>query len=334
MKAAIYNLQQGHDLPAEAVEILFTDILLGKCNEEELATFLIALHERGETAEELAAAARVMRMHMRRFPIDRPALDVCGTGGDGLHTYNISTAAAFVIAACGVPVVKHGNRSVSSSSGSTDVLGALGVQIVEDEDVLRRCFEEVNLCFLAAPHFHPAMRHVAPIRQKLKRRTIFNLLGPLCNPAGVRHQLLGVFDRKWLKPIAETLHALGSESAWVVHGADGQDELSITGATDIVMLQDETLREATAYPKDAGLPNAELSAIRGGNAIFNAQALLMVLKDQRSAYHDAVVLNAAAGLCIAGHAEDLATGALFAAEALASGRALATLETLVQMTSA
>jgi anthranilate phosphoribosyltransferase len=334
MKAAIFSLQQGEALPASVLETVFTDMLEGKCGEEEMAAFLLALKERGETTEDIATAARVMRAQMRRFDADVDAMDVCGTGGDGLHTYNISTATAFVLAACGATVIKHGNRSVSSSSGSTDVLSALGVGITDDEAVLKRCLDEANLCFLAAPHFHPAMKHVAPVRQKLKTRTIFNLLGPLCNPAGVRKQLLGVFDAQWLMPMAETLKALGTTSAWVAHGEDGMDEMSITGKTQAVLLDESTLHEATFRPEDAGLQAAELSAIRGGDATHNAQALHSMLDGHLHAYRDAVILNAAAGLCVYGMADDLATGAALADEALKSGRARATLESLVKITGA
>ncbi len=326
------QLTAGQNLSCEQARAAFDHIIAGHAASEELAGFLLALKAKGETADEIAAAARAMRAAMRRFSAPAHAIDVCGTGGDGSHSLNISTAAALVVAACGVPVVKHGNRAVSSQSGSSDVLALLGVNLEADETRLARCLEAANICFLAAPHFHPAMRHVAPVRRQLKTRTIFNLLGPLCNPAGVRQQLLGVYAPDLLTVLAEALRQLGSDAAWVVHGA-GLDELSISDASDIAALAGGEITRFRLTPHDAGLSPHPAAAIAGKDAAYNADALRQLLAGAASAYREAVRLNAAAALVIAGAAEDLTAGARRAGEAIDSGAAEHTLAQLVELSN-
>jgi anthranilate phosphoribosyltransferase/anthranilate synthase/phosphoribosyltransferase len=252
-------------------------------------------------------------------------MDVCGTGGDGLGTLNVSTAAAFVVAACGVPVAKHGNRAISSRAGGADVLAALGVDIAAAQ--ASAALERVGLTFLFAPNHHPALRHAAAARAELGFRTLFNLVGPACNPAGVRHQLVGVFAPRWLEPMAETLGALGAERVWVVHGA-GLDELTLAGETQVAEWRNGSVRRFSVSPAAAGLGEAPVAAILGGDAAHNAAALLALLQGAGGAYHDTVVLNAAAALVVGGRAADLAEGAGLAREALASGAALAKLRAL------
>ncbi|MEM7571130.1 MAG: anthranilate phosphoribosyltransferase, partial [Pseudomonadota bacterium] len=243
-----------------------------------------------------------------------------------LHTLNISTAAALVLAAGGVPVAKHGNRSVSSKSGSTDVVGAFGVSVEQSRDMLKQALAQFSITYMNAPSFHPTMASVAPIRRQLASRTIFNLLGPLANPAGVKRQLVGTYDKRWCLPMAETLRALGSEKAWIVHGADGQDELSICGPTHVVELDQGAIATFDIAPDDAGLPTHTLDDIRGGDAAYNAEAMRAVLAGEKNAYRDAVMLNAGAGFLIAGKANTLQDGAGLAGNVLSSGKAGTLLE--------
>ncbi|MEL6317907.1 MAG: anthranilate phosphoribosyltransferase, partial [Pseudomonadota bacterium] len=283
--------------------------------------FLMALRLRGETVDEIAAAASVMRAKMARVPAPPEAVDIVGTGGDGKGTLNISTAAAFVVAGAGVPVAKHGNRKLSSRSGAGDVLSAIGVNVEVDADVCARALETAGVCFMLAPRHHSAMRHVAPARAELGVRTLFNILGPLTNPAGVRRQLIGVFSERWLRPMAETLRALGSERAWFVHGADGADEISISGPTHVVALENGAVVAFQVTPEDAGLPRHPFEAILGGAPEENGAALRALLDGAPSAYLDAVLLNAAAALIVAGRAGDLRRGAAIAAESVRTGAA-------------
>jgi anthranilate phosphoribosyltransferase len=323
-------IRANQNLSAEQAQQAFASIMAGTAEHKDIAGFLLALKAKGETATEIAAAAGAMRQVMKRFDAPADAMDVCGTGGDGSHSLNISTAVAIVVAACGVPVVKHGNRAVSSQSGSSDVLQALGVNIDASEAQLAECLAQANICFLMAPHFHPAMRHVAPVRQQLKTRTIFNLLGPLCNPAGVTRQLLGVYAPDRLQMMAEALKQLGSQRAWVVHG-DGLDELSISAESQIVILRDGDLTAQRIAPEAAGLTRSPISALNGGDAAYNAAALKTLLHGAQSAYRDAVLLNAAAALIIAEKAHELKDGAAIAAEAIDSGQAIYTLERWVEI---
>jgi len=275
-------------------------------------------------------AVTSMRAHM--LPVAAPdgAIDLCGTGGDGLGTLNISTAASFVIAACGVPVAKHGNRSASSRSGAADVLEALGVNINLDPQAAASVLAETGLVFLFAQTYHPAMKHVGHARKQIGRRTIFNLLGPLANPARVTHQLVGVFSSDWLVPYAEALKALGSRRAWIVHGKDGLDEISISGPTQIAVLDNGTVTTGELTPEDAGLGRSPLAEITGGNAAHNARALRHLLEaGTPGAYRDIVLLNAGAALMVAGVAKDVKDGVAKAAQALDSGAARAKLEALI-----
>lgn len=330
MKHLIRQLESGQPLSQAQARAAFERLLRGEAGDDDIAAFLLALKANGERESEIIGAAQAMRDAMRRFEAPADAMDVCGTGGDAKGTYNISTTVAFVLAGCGVPVVKHGNRAVSSKAGSTDVLAALGVGITGDTDTLRRCLDEAGLCYLAAPHFHPGMRHVAPVRAKLKTRTIFNLLGPLCNPAGVRFQLLGVYDAALTQTLARALQALGSEAAAVVHGEDGLDELSICGPSQVSQLLDGDVLSYEMKPQQAGLPEHPFSELLGGDAPHNADALRRVLEGEAGAYRDAVLLNTAAALIVADRADDPESGVALAAEAIDSGRAREVLAKLVE----
>jgi anthranilate phosphoribosyltransferase len=307
---------------AEAAEA-FDIIMDGKAPELQVAAFLTALHMRGETIEEIAAAADALRA--RALTVDAPpdAIDTCGTGGDGLGTLNISTAAAIVTAACGVKVAKHGNRALSSKSGSADVLTALGVKIDLTPQQVSKCIDEAGLGFLFAPAHHSAMKHVAIVRQQLGFRTIFNLLGPLCNPARVKKQLVGVFADKWLEPLAHVLHTLGTERAWVVHGADGLDELTVTGPSHIAELNHGQVRRFTISPADAGLSIHRLDKLFGGDATENAAAMTRLFAGEPGAYRDIVCLNAGGSLVVAGKAGSLREGVERAQKVIDSGEARA-----------
>ena len=291
----------------------------GQLSTPQIVALLTDMHARGETPAELAAAVRAARARMKPVAAPPGTIDVCGTGGDGQNTLNVSTAVAFVTAACGVPTAKHGNRAVSSRAGAADVLAALGVGIPAEHaaEILAR----TNLVFLYAPDHHPALRHAAEARATLGFRTLFNLVGPLCNPARVTRQLVGVFSAAWLEPVAATLGALGAEHAWAVHG-QGVDELTLAGETLVCEWKAGRLRHFTITPETAGLPQAPISAIAGGDAAHNATRLRALLHGEQGAYHDTVVLNVAAALIIAGRAHDLAHGAAQASHALQTGAAL------------
>lgn len=308
-------------------------LMRGDADPAQAATFLTALSRRGETAGEIAGAARALRALAASIRAPAGAVDCCGTGGDGLHTYNISTAVALVCAACGVPVAKHGNRSVTSKSGAADVLESLGVTLALSSGTLEHALRDIGFCFLMAPHHHQAMRHMAPVRKSLGFRTIFNLLGPLANPAGARKQLIGVYDRKWVVPMAEALSALGADSAMVVHGEDGLDEITLTGRTFAAILHPGgRIEEAEFTPDTFGLPVIDLAAIRGGDAAENARALQALLTGERSAYRDMVLANAAAVLYLH-DGRSLKDGVAAAASAIDQGHALSILERYKALTS-
>lgn len=319
--------------PAD-LEDAFSAILSGEVAPEQIGAFLMGLAVRGETGAELLAGAKVMRANARAITLSGDILDTCGTGGLGWTSLNTSTASALVIAACGGTVAKHGNRSVPPKTGSADVLEALGVELDLDESRFRDCIEQAGVGFLFARSHHSAMRHVAPVRASLGIRTIFNLLGPLSNPAGATHQILGVYDPGWLKPMAEALRDLGITRAWIVHGKDPNgsaiDELSIAGETDVIEVRDGALHELSISPEDAGLSRHSLSALAGGKPEENALAIRELFEGRPGPFREAVVLNAAAGLHILGLAGDLQHGAQAAAAALDSGKALATLTKLVE----
>ncbi len=319
----------GERLDSEAAASAFGAIMSGEIGDAQMAGFLAALTVRKPTVEEITGAVTAMRTTMKRVKAPADAIDLVGTGGDGLSTLNISSAACFVVAACGVPVAKHGNRNMSSRTGAADVLEALGVKVDVTPEVAQRCVEEAGVCFLFAQGYHPAMRHVTPVRRALGFRTIFNLIGPLSNPAGVKRQLLGVYALEWMEPVAHVLATLGAEKAWVVHGADGLDELSISDVTHVAKLENGRIETGKVAPEDAGLRRWPLSAVKGGYAPENAAALSNLLDGEHGAYRDIVLFNAAAALIVADKAQDLRAGVKLAAEAIDSGAARNVLKKLV-----
>jgi anthranilate phosphoribosyltransferase len=323
----------GGTLDAEQSATVFGAIMQGKVSENELAAFLTAQAVRKPTVAEITGAVKAMRAAMKTVQAPANAIDLVGTGGDGHCTLNISSAACFVAAACGVPVAKHGNRNMSSRTGAADVLEALGVKVDVTPEVARACIEETGVCFLFAQGYHPAMKHVTPVRRALGFRTIFNLLGPLSNPAGVKRQLLGVYALEWMEPVASVLRTLGAEKAWVVHGNDGLDELSISDVTHVAMLDHGRIEIGKVTPEDAGLPRWPLAAVKGGDAPENAAALTRLLDGEPGAYRDIVLLNSAAALVVSDKAADLYEGAGIAAKAIDSGAAKAVLAKLVAATN-
>ena len=328
-----------NDEPYEDHDIksAFGAIMSGDVSPALISGFLIALKMRGESPSDITAGAATLREMADKITAPADTIDIVGTGGDGIGTYNISTATAFVVAGCGVPVAKHGNRAVSSKSGAADVLTCLGVNLDAPFDVLERALTEANVCFLMAPRHHSAMRHVGPIRAELGTRTIFNLLGPLSNPALVSRIMIGVYDAQWCRPFAEALAALGTTDAWVVHGADGLDEVTTTTSTKVAALRNGTITEFEIHPADYGIASASLDDLKGGTGVENAIALRALLagdKTASSAYRDVVLMNAAAALVGSGHHPDFAGALARAEEALTSGAALHALDTLVSVTNA
>lgn len=318
------------DQAEQAFEILFE----GDATPSQIGGFLMALRTRGETVDEYAAAAAVMRA--KCLPVRAPdgAMDIVGTGGDGKHTLNISTATAFVVAGAGVPVAKHGNRNLSSKSGTADVQGQMGINVMVGADVVERSLAEAGIGFMMAPMHHPAIKHVMPTRAELGTRTIFNILGPLTNPAGVTQQLTGAFTRDLIKPMAQTLLTLGTDAAWLVHGSDGTDELTITGTSWVAEIRDGAVQEFEVHPDDFGLPVRDFAEIVGGTPEENADALRKLLDGAEGAYRDAVLLNAAAALLVAGKVDALPDGVTLARDSIDSGRAKHCVETLARITSA
>lgn len=305
----------------------------GEATPSQIGAFLMALRVRGETVEEITGAARTMRAKAARINAPADAVDTCGTGGDASGTYNISTCAAIVVAACGVPVAKHGNRAASSKSGSADVLAALGVNLDAPHEVVEQAIREAGIGFMMAPRHHSAMRHVMPTRTELGTRTLFNLLGPLSNPANARFQVLGVFAHAWVAPIAQVLGRLGTKRAWVVHGSDGLDEITTTGATYVAELRDGKVSTFEVTPEEAGLPRASMGDLKGGDAEVNAAAIRDVLSGTKNAYRDIVLINAGAALVVAGKAPSLKAGVETAAQAIDSGKARDTLEHMIRITN-
>jgi anthranilate phosphoribosyltransferase len=331
-KPVLNKLAQGSALSAEEAEAFFGACLRGEATPAQVAAAVTAMRLRGETVEEIAACARAMRGAALMLEHDYDVIDTCGTGGDGLHTYNISTAAALVLAGGGVKVAKHGNRALSSKSGSSDVLTALGVNVQASLDQSRQALDDAGICFLFAPSHHGAMRHVAPVRTEIGFRTVFNLLGPLSNPAGARRQVLGVYDPRLLEPLAEVLGALGARRAWTVHGC-GMDEITTSGETEVAEWRDGRVRRFTLTPEAAGLPRAPVEALRGGDPEENAQALRELLDGRPGPYRDVVLLNAAAAFMVADRAETLADGVALAAASIDEGGAKAALDRLVEATN-
>ncbi|NQU61072.1 MAG: anthranilate phosphoribosyltransferase [Rhodospirillales bacterium] len=333
LKPILAKVADGNTLSADEAEGAFDIIMSGDATEAQIGAFLMALRVRGETVDEITGAVRTMRA--KALPVNAPAdaMDIVGTGGDGSGTYNISTAAAIVVAACGVPVAKHGNKALSSKSGAADVLTALGVNIDADMALIERAIREAGIGFMMATRHHSAMKYVGPPRVQMGVRTIFNILGPLSNPAGVKRQFTGVFSRDWIEPMANVLNNLGCEAAWVVHGADGLDELTTTGPSYVAELKDGKVSTFEVSPEDAGLAKAKPEDLKGGDGAHNAKALTAVIDGASGAYRDVVILNAAGSLIVAGKAKDLKEGAALAAAAIDDGRARGVLDKLVAITN-
>lgn len=323
----------GETLDAEQSARAFSLIMAGEASDIRIAAFITAMAVRKPTIDEIVGAVRAMRSAMKSIEANPYAIDLCGTGGDGIGTLNISTACAFVVAACGVPVAKHGNRNMSSKSGTADCLEALGVTIELSAAGASRCLRESGLCFLFAQAYHPAIKYAAPVRRELGFRTIFNLIGPLSNPARVRRQLVGVYDPEWTRPLAEVLSRLGADRAWVVHG-DGLDEIAISGPTRVAVLADGKVTVREIGPEDAGLSWSPLSAIAGGSADENAAALRRLLDGETGAYRDIVLINSAAALIIGGKVSNLKEGVALAATAIDRGDAKAKLDQLIAVSKA
>ncbi|MDE0696689.1 MAG: anthranilate phosphoribosyltransferase [Boseongicola sp.] len=332
MRPLIYAASEG-PLSRTQAEEAFNILFDGTATPAQMGGFLMALRARGEAVAEYTAAAAVMRARCAAVCAPPGAMDIVGTGGDGMGTLNISTASAFVVAGAGVPVAKHGNRNLSSRSGAADLQAAMGIEVMVGPDVVERALAEVGIGFMMAPMHHPAMKHVGAVRMELGSKTIFNILGPLTNPAGVKRQLTGAFAIDLIFPMAEVLKELGSEEVWLVHGADGTDEMSICGPTSVAVLKDGKIASAEMHPEDAGLPVHPLKDILGGSPDENAAAFRALLDGAPGAYRDAVLLNSAAALVIAGKADHLKSGVEIAADSIASGAARAKVEGLARVTS-
>ena len=318
-----------HDEAINAFEILFE----GSATLAQIGGLLMAMRTRGESVTEYAAAASVMRSRCIKVKAPNNAMDIVGTGGDGVGTLNISTATAFVVAGAGVTVAKHGNKNLSSKSGAADALSASGVNVMVGKEVVEKALAETGIGFMMAPMHHPAIKHVMPARQELGTRTIFNILGPLTNPAGVKYQLTGAFSKELLEPMANTLKSLGSKKAWLVHGSDGTDEITITGLTSVVKLEEGEVSKSEIHPEEANLKVHPLEDILGGSPSENSKAFMDLLNGKSGAYRDAVLLNSAAALVVAEKSHDLASGVEIAREAIDSGKAKSTLDRLIKITA-
>jgi anthranilate phosphoribosyltransferase len=328
-KALIGKVATGAALTRAEAASAFDVMMSGEATPSQMGALLMALRVRGETVDEITGAATAMRAKMVKVAAPADAIDVVGTGGDASGSFNVSTCAALIVAGAGVPVAKHGNRALSSRSGAADVLSALGVAIDLTPEQVGRCIREAGIGFMFAPAHHPAMKNVGPTRVELATRTIFNLLGPLSNPAGVRRQLIGVFSRQWIEPLAQVLKNLGSEAVWIVHGSDGLDEITTSGNTSVAALENGNVRTFEIAPEDVGLQTVKPEALRGGDAAQNAGALLDVLKGKKGAFRDIAVFNAAAALVVAGKAKDLKGGAALASKSVDSGEAEGRLDRLI-----
>jgi anthranilate phosphoribosyltransferase len=330
---SLIGLAAERPLTRVEAETAFETLFEGAATPAQMGGLLMALRTRGETVDEYAAAATVMRGRCLRVSAPEGAMDIVGTGGDGKGTLNISTATAFVVAGAGVVVAKHGNRNLSSRSGAADALTEMGLNVMIGPEIVERCLSQAGIGFMMAPMHHPAMRHVGPVRAELGTRTIFNILGPLTNPAGVKRQLTGAFSRHLIRPMAETLRALGSAKAWLVHGGDGTDELSIAAPSDVVALEHGEIRAFTLHPEDAGLPVHPFEAILGGSPADNAVAFRALLDGAPGAYRDAVLLNAAAALMVADRVQGLTDGVEMARASIDSGAAWAKIAALRSLTN-
>ncbi len=332
MISILDQIQQRKTLPESLMRQAMSEIMEGKWSSEQIAAFLMGLSVRGETVDEITGAAKVMQEKVLRINAPEGAVDCCGTGGDSSGSYNVSTAVAIVAAACGVPVAKHGNRSASSKSGAADVLEAMGVKLNVPQEKLELALKKYNFAFLMAPRHHKGMKYVAPVRKALGVRTIFNILGPLANPAKTKYQLLGVFERELVVPMAQVLKNLGAKRAWVVHGSDGLDEITTTGKTYVAKLYDNNITEDILSPQDFGLGFAKPEGLIGGNPEHNADALMAVLEGIRNAYRDIIVANTAAVLCISENAQNLPEAAQKAQAVLDDGSAMKLFESYRKFT--
>jgi anthranilate phosphoribosyltransferase len=334
IKALIGQIASGATLSRESAYEAFDSMMSGEVTPSQIGGLLMGLRVRGETVEEITGAVAAMRAKMLAVKAPENAIDVVGTGGDASGSFNISTCAAFIVAGAGVPVAKHGNRALSSRCGAADVLIALGVKVDIAPDTISACIRDAGIGFMFAPAHHPAMKHVGPTRVELGTRTIFNLLGPLSNPAGVKQHMVGVFSRQWIEPLAHVLKNLGSERAYVVHGSDGLDEITTAGPTAVAVLEGGTVRTFEIVPEDVGIARATPDALRGGDAKANAAALQAVLEGRKGAYRDIAVLNAAAALVVSAKAKTLAEGVKLAHQAIDSGKALGALDRLIAISNA
>lgn len=331
-KKAFQSFAMGVHPEPELTKDVLTEILSGDAEDAQISAFLMGLETVGVTTNDILLGAQLLRENMTSVTISGEIVDTVGTGGDGHATYNISTAAAFVCAGAGAKVAKHGSRAVSSKSGSSDVLSELGVNLAVSPTTAAMCVEECGVGFLFAPNHHPAMKHVAKARAAMGIRTLFNLLGPLSNPAGAKRQLIGVFDKKWSKPMAEALRDLGSTHVWIVHGKDGLDEITTTNSTSVTELKDGKIKSFTIKPEDFGIARVGLDDLRGGDSRVNAEALAGLLNGHKGPYRDIVLLNAAATLYVAGVASDMEDGIARAAASIDSGKAFDALTKLVRLT--
>jgi anthranilate phosphoribosyltransferase len=331
-KAHIAKVATGASLDFEEARAAFDVMMSGEATPSQIGGFLMALRVRGETVDEISGAVATMRAKMLRVDAPEDAIDIVGTGGDASGSYNVSTCAAFIAAGAGIPVAKHGNRALSSRSGAADTLAALGINLELDPAGIAACIREAGVGFMFAPAHHSAMRHVGPSRVELGTRTIFNLLGPLSNPAGVRRQLVGVYAPEWVEPLAHVLKGLGSEAVWIVHG-DGLDEMTTAGVTQVAALEDGEVRTFEISPEDVGLALVQPEELKGGDAVHNAKALRAVLEGERNAYRDIAVLNAAGALTVSGRARSLADGVMLAQASIDQGKALAALDGLVSVSN-
>jgi anthranilate phosphoribosyltransferase len=334
LKKALERIASGKDLTGEEMRSVMNIIMSGEATPSQIGAFLMGMRVKGETVGEIAAAVSILREKMVKVEAPEDAIDIVGTGGDGAETLNISTATAFVVAAAGVPVAKHGNKALSSKSGASDVLQALGVRLDLTPQQIGRCIAEAGIGFMFAPSHHPAMKHVGPTRAELGTRTMFNLLGPQANPAGARRYMLGVYDREWVEPVAAALLANRAVAAWVVHGDGGLDEISTTGPSFVAQIKDGNLTSFEVTPEQAGVQRAGIEDLRGGDPAYNAGRMQELLAGEPGPYRDVVLLNAAAAFVVAGRAQDLRGGAALAAAEIDSGRARDTLARLVAVSNA
>ncbi|MVT53244.1 anthranilate phosphoribosyltransferase [Bradyrhizobium yuanmingense] len=334
LKSIIGKVATGAGLTREEAASAFEIIMSGEATPSQIGGLLMALRVRGETVEEITGAVSAMRSKMLRVSAPAQAIDIVGTGGDGSGSVNVSTCAAFIVAGAGIPVAKHCNGAASSRSGAADVLASLGVKLDLDPDHVGRCVREAGIGFMYAPVHHPVMKHVRSTRVELATRTIFNMVGPLANPAGITRQLVGVFSRRWVQPFAQVLKALGAESAWVVHGSDGLDEITLTGSTFVAALDEGCIRTFQVTPEEAGLTRCSEEDLRGGDAEASAVALQGVLDGKLSTYRDIATFNAAAALVIAGHAKTLKEGVAIGQQSIDTGAAAARLKRLIEVSNA